>query len=159
MRKPHARQPLYLFFKKCMVRRVASSRILERLGVVCKNVSGLLVERAPGHDEDSRAPVLIRDSATKGPFFNKGLGHAVRLFRHLVVSGLADRGDVSVTTGEYLAVFPPEPPVAVFNLLERSAAGKGARQRGEANPCRRAPFWHFHHSGRAAEREHSDSRW
>jgi hypothetical protein len=30
--------------------------------VVCKNVSGLLVERIPGHDEDSRAPVL-----TKGP--------------------------------------------------------------------------------------------
>jgi len=34
-------------------------------------------------------------------------------------------------------VFPPEPPVAVFNLLERSAAGKGARQRGEANPSMR----------------------
>ena len=45
-----------------MVRRVASSGIFERLRVVCKNVSGLLVERAPGHDEDSRAPVLIRDS-------------------------------------------------------------------------------------------------
>ena len=52
-----------------MVRRVASSRILERLGVVCKNVSGLLVERAPGHDEDSRAPVLIKASATKGAVF------------------------------------------------------------------------------------------
>jgi len=47
-----------------MVRRVVSSGIFEWLGVVCKNVSGLLVERTPGHDEDSRAPVLIRDSVT-----------------------------------------------------------------------------------------------
>jgi hypothetical protein len=29
-----------------------NSRLAE---VVCKNVSGLLVERTPGHDEDSRA--------------------------------------------------------------------------------------------------------
>ena len=27
-----------------------------------------------------------------------------------------------------------------FDSAERSAAGKGARQRGGANPCRRAPF-------------------
>jgi hypothetical protein len=47
-----------------MVRRWLSSRIFERLGVVCKNVSGLLVERAPGHDEDSRAPVLIKAPIT-----------------------------------------------------------------------------------------------
>jgi hypothetical protein len=39
-------------------------------------------------------------------------------------------------------MFPPEPPVASRNLPERSGAGKDARQRGEANPCRRAPFWH-----------------
>ena len=60
--------------QKCMVRRVASSRILERRGVVCKNVSGLLAERVPGHDEDSRAPVLIKASATKGAVFSSRLG-------------------------------------------------------------------------------------
>ncbi len=37
-----------------------SSRIFERLGVVCKNVSGLLLERAPCHDEDPRVPILIK---------------------------------------------------------------------------------------------------
>jgi hypothetical protein len=47
---------------------------------------------------------------------------------------------------------PPEPPVAGRNLPERSGAGKDARQRGEANPCRRAPFWHPHYGRRAAER-------
>jgi len=41
-------------------------------------------------------------------------------------------------------MFPTEPPVANRNLAERSGAGKDARQRGEANPCRRAPFWHLH---------------
>ena len=69
-----------------MVRRVPSSGIFEGLEVVCKNVYGLLVEQAPGHDEDSRVPVLIKGSATKGPFLKPGLGHAVRLFRHLVGS-------------------------------------------------------------------------
>jgi hypothetical protein len=40
-------------------------RVVSRLSeVVCKNVSGLLVERTPGHDEDSRAPVLIKGSVT-----------------------------------------------------------------------------------------------
>ena len=29
-----------------------------------KNVSGVLMERAPGRDEDSRAAALIRDSVT-----------------------------------------------------------------------------------------------
>ena len=29
---------------------------------------------------------------------------------------------------------------------ERRAAGKGARQRGEADPCRRAPFGESHHT-------------
>jgi hypothetical protein len=38
-----------------------NSRLAE---VVCKNVFGLLVERTPGHDEDSRAPVLIKGSVT-----------------------------------------------------------------------------------------------
>jgi hypothetical protein len=32
--------------------------------VVCKNVFGLLVERTPGHDEDSRAPVLIKGTVS-----------------------------------------------------------------------------------------------
>ena len=50
--------------KKCMVRRGASRRIFEGAEVVCKNVFGLLVEQAPGHDEDSRVPVLI---STTGP--------------------------------------------------------------------------------------------
>ena len=60
--------------------------------MVCKNVSGLLVERTPGHDEDSRAPFLIKGSVTLEPFFITGLGRAVRLFRHLVSWCLADRG-------------------------------------------------------------------
>jgi hypothetical protein len=43
--------------------------------VVCKNVSGLLVERTPGHDEDSRAPVLIKGSVTlKAAIFYNRLG-------------------------------------------------------------------------------------
>ena len=50
-------------------------------------------------------------------------------------------------------MFPPEPPVASRNLPERSGAGKDARQRGEAHPCRRAPFWHSHYGRRAVERE------
>jgi hypothetical protein len=48
-----------------------------------------------------------------------------------------------VTCLENAVVFPPEPPVAVLNSPEWRAADKGARQRGEADPCRRAPFWHF----------------
>ena len=36
--------------------------------------------------------------------------------------------------------FPSEPPVARGERAERRAAGKGARQRGEADPCQRAPF-------------------
>jgi uncharacterized protein YsxB (DUF464 family) len=47
-----------------MVRRGASRRMFEGAEVVCNNVSGLLVEQAPGHDEDSRVPVLI---STTGP--------------------------------------------------------------------------------------------
>ena len=57
-----------------MVRRLASSRISSLLEVVCKNVFGLLVERAPGHDEDSRAPVLIKGSVTKVTIFYSRLG-------------------------------------------------------------------------------------
>jgi hypothetical protein len=38
-----------------------NSRLAE---VVCKNVFGLLVERTPGHDEDSRAPVLIKGTVS-----------------------------------------------------------------------------------------------
>jgi hypothetical protein len=33
-----------------------------------------------------------------------------------------------------------------LDSAERRAAGKGARQRGEADPCRRAPFGDTHHS-------------
>src|ERR1700736_1218481 len=75
-----------------MVRRLASSRNSRLSEVVCKNVSGLLVERTPGHDEDSRAPFLIKGTVTIEPFFITGLGRAVRLFRHLVSWCLADRG-------------------------------------------------------------------
>jgi hypothetical protein len=76
-----------------MVRRLASSRNSRLAEVVCKNVFGLLVERTPGHDEDSRAPVLIKGTVSlKAPFFITGLGRAVRLFRHLVGWCLADRG-------------------------------------------------------------------
>jgi len=41
--------------------------------------------------------------------------------------------------------FPSEPPVATRYPAEQRAAGKGARQRGGADPCRRAPFgyWRF----------------
>ena len=39
------------------------------LDVVCKNVYGLRVEQAPGHDEDSRAPVLIKASAQRKAIF------------------------------------------------------------------------------------------
>ena len=97
---------------KCMVRRVASSRILERLGVVCKNVSGLLVERVPGHDEDSRAPVLIKGPVTLEPFFITGLGRAVRLFRHLVSWCLADRGRFLCNDRARLVCSRLQPPLA-----------------------------------------------
>jgi hypothetical protein len=42
---------------------------LEIVGGVCKNVSGLLMERTPGRDEDSRAL-----------FLNKGVGHLRTIF-------------------------------------------------------------------------------
>jgi hypothetical protein len=43
--------------------------IFERSEIVCKNVYGLLVEQAPGHDEDSRVPFLIRRSVAQGTTF------------------------------------------------------------------------------------------
>ena len=52
-------------------------------------------------------------------------------------------------------MFPPEPPVAWLDELERRAGRKGAPVlRGGANPCARAPFWHPRSLRRAAEREH-----
>ncbi len=45
-----------------------------------------------------------------------------------------------VCQGKMCFEFPSEPPVAMIHSAERRGAGKGARQRGEANPCRRAPF-------------------
>jgi hypothetical protein len=71
--------------KQCVVRLLASSRNSRLSEVVCKNVSGLLMERTPGHDEDSRALSQIKGSVTLEPFFIRGLGPAVRLFRHLVL--------------------------------------------------------------------------
>ena len=82
-------------------------RVVSRLSeVVCKNVSGLLVERTPGHDEDSRAPFLIKGSVTLEPFFVTGLGRAVRLFRHLVSWCLADRGRFFCATIEHVWCVP-----------------------------------------------------
>jgi hypothetical protein len=49
-------------------------RIFEVLDVVCKNVYGLLVEQAPGHDEDARAPVLIKALAQRKTIFYIRLG-------------------------------------------------------------------------------------
>src|SRR5205814_10059181 len=39
-------------------------------------------------------------------------------------------------------LIPPEPPVARGAGPERRGGRKGARKRGAANPCARAPFWH-----------------
>jgi hypothetical protein len=49
--------------------------------------------------------------------------------------------------------FPSEPPVATPDCAERRGAGKGARERGAANPCRRAPFGYPHTTRRAAQRK------
>jgi hypothetical protein len=58
-----------------LVRRLASSRNSRLAEVVCKNVFGLLVERTPGHDEDSRAPVLIKGTVSlKATIFYNRLG-------------------------------------------------------------------------------------
>jgi hypothetical protein len=46
------RDAFCLDIKKCMLRRFPSRRILEGLELVCENVYGLLVEQAPGHDEE-----------------------------------------------------------------------------------------------------------
>jgi hypothetical protein len=43
-------------------------RNLREVEVVCKNVHGLLMEQAPGHDENSRVPTL------------QGLGHQGTIF-------------------------------------------------------------------------------
>ena len=57
-------------------------------------------------------------------------------------------------------MFPPEPPVAFLNRPERSAVRKGAPVlRGGANPCARAPFWHFPSLRRAAPTGTRCSRW
>ena len=45
-------------------------------------------------------------------------------------------------------VFPPEPPSRV--VPGQDSAELARARSGEANPCRRAPFWHFHSGSTAA---------
>lgn len=76
-----------------------------------------------------------------------GLGHAVRLFRHLVDSRYADFGRFSMSHSPVdLPVFPPEPPVADpvgQNGAQLARARVRAAQRTLAGEHRSGIHWHL----------------
>jgi len=105
-----------------MVRRLASSRIFGEAGSSLQNVSGLLVERAPGHDEDSRAPVLIKGSvAISDHFLEQAWGTPLDCSAISLILAWQTEVENSALRSAWI-VFPPEPPVAVYTTTGQNGA-------------------------------------